>query len=156
MTIFFSLILVLFTYCTTFSQDTVISKSPYTLLGGFSGGIGFHTGGFSGLPGFASCCTEYPSTNGMNIGAYLGVQNSGDIINISHSALGIKFRYSMIQSAFSSREYIGNIINNNSVEKALIDFTLQSTLHYISAEPYITYTPEFFPVDISIGPHISL
>jgi hypothetical protein len=32
---------------------------------------------------------------------------------------------------------------------------LQSTLHYISAEPYITYSPDFFPLDISIGPHIS-
>ena len=155
MNIFCCLIVFLLSMCSVYSQDTLQTNSPYTLVGGLSGGIGFHTGGFSGLPGFASCCTEYPSTNGMNIGAYLGVQNSGDIINISHSALGIKFRYSMIQSAFSSREYIGNIINNNSVEKALIDFTLQSTLHYISAEPYITYTPEFFPVDISIGPHIS-
>jgi hypothetical protein len=155
MNIFFCFIVFLFSFYSVFSQDTLQAKSPYTLIGGFSGGIGFHTGGFKGIPGFASCCTEYPSTNGVNIGAYIGIQNKGDIINIPRSSLGFTLRYSMIQSGFSTREYIGNIINNNSVEKALIDFTLQSTLHYISAEPYITYSPDFFPLDISIGPHIS-
>lgn len=148
-------IVFLLSLCSVFSQDTVQTYSPYTLVGGLSGGIGFHSGGFKGIPGFASCCTEYPSTNGASIGAYIGMQHNGDIINIPQSSLGMKLRYSMIQSGFSSREYIGNIISNNSIEKALIDFTLQSALHYISAEPYITYTPEFFPIDISIGPHIS-
>ena len=155
MNIFFCFIVFLFSFCSVFSQDTVQAKSPYTLIGGLSGGIGFHSGGFKGIPGFASCCTEYPSTNGVNIGAYIGIQNKGDIINIPQSSLGFSLRYSMIQSGFSTREYIGNIINNNSVEKALIDFTLQSTLHYISAEPYITYSPDFLPIDIAVGPHIS-
>lgn len=155
MNIFFCFIVFLFSFCSVFSQDTVQAKSSYTLIGGLSGGIGFHSGGFKGIPGFASCCTEYPSTNGVNIGAYIGIQNKGGIINIPQSSLGFSLRYSMIQSGFSTREYIGNIINNNSVEKALIDFTLQSTLHYISAEPYITYSPDFLPIDIAVGPHIS-
>ena len=104
MNIFCCFIVFLLSLCSVFSQDTVQTYSPYTLVGGLSGGIGFHSGGFKGIPGFASCCTEYSSTNGTNIGAFIGIQHKGDIINIPQSSLGMKLRYSMIQSGFSSRE----------------------------------------------------
>ena len=138
------------------SVDTL--NNNYRFYVGFGLGSGINSGGFKGFQNIETCCAIYPDIQGSLYKAAFGFEKRYQSI-LSGGFYGTRIGLSSLNAPFLQREFVGNVIFNNGVEKATIDFSLNAQVMYLAIEPFIAFnipaTPTFLLAGISIASPIS-
>jgi len=122
-----------------------IGRSQAGLFGAFQ--LVQHDIGTSvGIVGLPSCGSF---TNGSGTGVAFGALYQ--IPLASHVALQLRGTYSVMGGSISSREVIGNGVENNRVVDAEVEYTLDPTIGITSLEPMIVWAPFDIPLSINVG-----
>lgn len=144
------------------NQDSSIKKMesesdsmliPYRIVGGVGLNGNIHQSQFRELPGVPNCCAEFTGAFGLGMYLRAGVETSP-----SRPLLGMKYRgglsvgYSSIGATLRERNEFANIITGNTVQKAVSEFTINSSLGILTFNPYLLFEPlKNTPLSITLG-----
>lgn len=127
--------------------------TDYVLFGGVSLNLNIHSGDFSSLPGWESCCSEFDG------GIGLGPQFSIGFIHLPKPKLfgktwryGVSLSYSDLSATLSREEFIGYVIFDDNYTEGKSEFSLEGDISAILVSPFITYYPiETIPIGLNLG-----
>lgn len=142
-------IVTLVSVATTYAQKTLVSDRQQAGLFGDLQLVRHELGRGAGLSGLPSCGTF---NNGSGSGIAIGLLYQYPLIRRLSAQL--RTSYSTMNGTLTSREVIGNGIENGQVVDAEVEYSLAPSLGLLSAEPMIVWSPFAIPLNIGIGAQI--
>ena len=128
------------------------ADSALRIVGSIGGGASYHSGGFSGIPSVNTCCTTYPNTQSSLFELMLGLRTSNALMQDKITLQGsIQASISQFNAPFSSRDFVGNFINGNTVTQVLVDYSLALSGMMIGLEPRLHMHYSKLPISLFLG-----
>lgn len=128
------------------------ADSALRIVGSIGGGASYHSGGFSGIPSVNTCCTTYPNTQSSLFELMLGLRTSNALKQDKITLQGsIQASISQFNAPFSSRDFVGNFINGNTVTQVLVDYSLALSGMMIGLEPRLHMHYSKLPISLFLG-----
>lgn len=127
-----------------YTDSISLSKRYYINL---QYGLSFNSSDFTKIPNTNNCCNKFTGGLGNNLGLNLGFEYP---LNTKYG-LGIRGGYNLNQNDFKETEDI-LLLFAGEEKLGKFNYLLNSTLNFISLEPYFYYTPiKNLNVNLSLG-----
>ncbi len=141
--------LTLMSVAPSYAQRTLVSDRQQAGLFGDLQLVRHELGTGAGLSGIPSCGTF---NSGSGSGIALGLLYQYPLMRRLSAQL--RTSYSTMNGTLTSREVIGNGIENGEVVDAEVEYSLAPSLGLLSVEPMIVWNPLAIPLNIGIGAQV--
>ncbi|GAB1429368.1 hypothetical protein MASR2M18_02000 [Ignavibacteria bacterium] len=140
------------------AQSVERALLPFTVTAYSGVNLNMHNADFFAVPGFGGYGSNF--TDGFGFGAAAGI---GSEYFPKARLFGMEYRvgglllFSTLSGNLEKQDFIGNVIQNNSASKALVQTSVNASLSAALVEPYIAMYPfGNLPVAVKIGMQIGL